>query len=399
MGRTTPALTVANALSWPLARSKRKPQAAWDKAVAKAAASTGAEPDEADRQWIADYGFLLDCVAKVPGLTPVGWISSLSDAQQRLATRLRIRELHRRHPEIGAEPIERPIFVVGLPRTATTLAHRVLAAAPAHRGPLRWEMYHPDLKRSHEVEERRIEQVRKQGAVTRFAPDFDVIHPIEATQAEESILLLPHGLYHVLYHAPMPDYRAWLAERDTTVDYEYLKSVLQVLQHGRERRRWVLKNPLDLGQMAVIRKVFPDATFVWTHRDPTTVMGSLCSLMDLSYALFLRGVDRAAVGALALEVMAETVEIGRSWRQRHPEAVLDVPYHRLASDPSKYVPELYKELGANWSLTDGENLSRALAQNVRDRKHEYSLRHYDLDEYQVQQTFGSYLNWVVDLNS
>src|SRR5690606_19663240 len=110
-----------------------------------------------------------------------------------------------------------------------------------------------DLKRSHEVEERRIEQVRKQGAVTRFAPDFDVIHPIEATQAEESILLLPHGLYHVLYHAPMPDYRAWLAERDTTVDYEYLKSVLQVLQHGRERRRWVLKNPLNLEQMAVIR--------------------------------------------------------------------------------------------------------------------------------------------------
>ncbi|WP_026930861.1 sulfotransferase family protein [Glycomyces tenuis] len=399
MGRTTPALAIANAAAWPLARSKRRPQAAWDRAVDKAAAAAGVEPDEADRQWIDDFGFLLGCVAEVPGLTPVGWVSSLSDARDRLAKRLHVRDLHRKHPEIGSEPIERPVFVVGLPRTATTLAHRVLAMSPAHRGPLRWEMYHPDLQRAPEIEERRINEVRKQGAVTRFAPDFEVIHPIEATKPEESILLLPHGLYHVLYHAPMPDYRAWLAERDTTVDYRYLKEVLQVLQHGRERRRWVLKNPLDLGQMSAIRKVFPDATFVWTHRDPATVMGSLCSLMDLSYALFLRRVDRAAVGSLALEVMAETVERGRNWRQKHPEAVVDVPYHRLASDPGRYVPELYKELGAKWSLSDGENLSQALARNIRDRKHEYSLGHYGLDEYRIQQTFGDYLNWVVALNS
>ncbi|MCD0443106.1 sulfotransferase [Glycomyces sp. A-F 0318] len=397
--RTTPALTVTNALMRPVARSRRNPDQAWAKAAAEAQRETGVEADQSDLVWIEDFRFLLSCVAGVPGLTPIGWISSLNDAKQRLITRLRVRQLHRDHPEVGAEPIERPIFVVGLPRTATTLAHRILAAAPAHRGPLRWEMAHPDLPVGPEVERQRVKLAEKANVVTKWAPDFDVVHPVEATKAEESILLLPHGMYHVLYHSPMPEYQQWLAERDTTPDYAYLKAVLQVLQHGRDRRRWVLKNPLDLGQMATIKRVFPDATFVWTHRDPITVMGSLCSLIDLSYSLFLKRVDRPAIGRLALEVMAETVEAGRTWRQGHRDSVVDVPYHRLNADPARYVPELYQRLGAAWSETDAGNLADALARPVTDRKHEYSIREFDLTEADIEDTFGDYLKWVVSLNS
>lgn len=398
MGRTTFALTLTNALTWPVAQSKRDPDAAWSKAVAAAEKQAGVRVGDEDEQWIDDFRFLLNRVAEVPGLTPIGWISSLNDARQRLATRLRIRELHRRHPQIGAEPIENPIFVVGLPRTATTLTHRILAASPAHRGPLRWEMAHPDLPVGPEVERARIKSAEKANVVTKWAPDFDIIHPVEATKAEESILLLPHGLYHVLYHCPMPKYREWLAERDATADYRYLKEVLQVLQHGRDRRRWVLKNPLDLAEMGTVRRVFPDATFVWTHRDPITVMGSLCSLMDLSYSLFLKSFDRAALGRLALEVMAETVEAGRTWRQNNLEAVVDVPYHRLNADPERYVPELYERLGATWSETDSEHLHEALARPVRDRKHEYTIRQFDLTETEIENAFGDYHRFVFAVN-
>ncbi len=398
MGRTTFALTLTNALTWPVAHSRRNPDAAWDKAVAAAEKKAGVQTEDGDKAWIADFRFLLNCVAQAPGLTPIGWISSLNDAQQRLVTRLRIRELHRRHPEIGAEPIERPVFVVGLPRTATTLTHRILAAAPAHRGPLRWEMAYPDLPVDPEAERRRIGIAKKANVVTKWAPDFEVIHPIEATKAEESILLLPQGLYHVLYHCPMPQYREWLAGRDATADYRYLKEVLQVLQHGRDRRRWVLKNPLDLAEMATIKRVFPDATFVWTHRDPITVMGSLCSLMDLSYSLFLKSFDRAALGRLALEVMTETVEAGRTWRQHHLDAVVDVPYHRLNAAPERYVPELYEKLGARWSETDSEHLQQALARPVRDRKHEYTIRRFDLTEADIEAAFGDYNRFVFAVN-
>ncbi|SDK94828.1 Sulfotransferase family protein [Glycomyces sambucus] len=399
MARTTPALALTNALMAPVARSRRNPDAAWDKAVTAAQREAGVEIDKSDQDWIEEFRFLLGCVADVPGLTPIGWISSLNDAQQRLVTRLRVRRLHQEHPGIGAEPIERPVFVVGLPRTATTLAHRILAAAPAHRGPLRWEMAHPDLAVDPEVERKRVKLAEKAKVVTKWAPDFDIVHPVEATKAEESILLLPQGMYHVLYHSPMPKYQRWLGERDAAPDYRYLKEVLQVLQYGRERRRWVLKNPLDLGEMATIKQVFPDAVFVWTHRDPITVMGSLCSLIDLSYSLFLKQIDRAAIGRLALEVMSETVEKGRTWRQGNRASVVDVPYHRLNADPDRYVPELYRQLGATWSNTDAAHLADALARPVTDRRHEYSIRQFDLTEDDIEGAFGDYMNWVMTLNS
>ncbi|GAB3652800.1 sulfotransferase family protein [Glycomyces tarimensis] len=396
--RTTLTFKALNASLTPLARSRRDPGAAWDRAIRQAERTSGIDVDETDRQWIEDFRFLIGCVADVPDLSPIGWLTTIMDARARLVNRLRIRRLHQRHPEIGAEPIERPVFVVGLPRTATTLAHQVLAASPACRGPLLWEMVNTDLERDPKTTAKRIRTVRRQFSSTRYAPDFDFIHPVDAENPEESMFLLPHGLYHLLFHAPMPAYREWFASRDTTIDYKYLKSALQVLQHGRPRRRWVLKYPMDLGQMSAIKQVFPDATFVWTHRSPTTVMGSLCSLADLAQSLFLARVDRDALGELALELMVETVEAGRAFRQRHRASVVDVPYHRLAADPGMFVPGLYKDLGIEWTWDDGEHLVNALGNPVRDRKHEYHVGAYGLTPEQIDRAFGDYERMVSSLN-
>ncbi|THV23495.1 sulfotransferase family protein [Glycomyces paridis] len=394
--RTTLAFKAVNTGMSPMLRSRKDPAKAWAKAVERAEKIAGSRTDESDRQWIDDFRFLIGCAADVPNLSPIGWVTTMMDAQARLVNYLRIRDLHRAHPAIAEEAIERPIFVVGLPRTATTLAHQVLARSKSCRGPRLWEMVRAGLKLDPAEEAKLVKAVGKQFSATRFAPDFDHIHPVNATKPEESMFLLPHGLYHLLFHAPMPEYRKWFAARDTTVDYRYLKSALQVLQYGRPRlangapHRWVLKYPMDLGQMPAIRKVFPDATFVWTHRSPVTVMGSLCSLADLAQSLFVSRVDREALGVYAMELMVETVESGRAFRQRQPSAVVDVPYHRLADDPYRYVPGLYKQLGIDWTMEDDSNLVRALERPQRDRKHEYTLGAYGLDDDSVHKAFADY---------
>ena len=399
MGRTTPVFKMLNLALTPVLRSRSNPDAAWDKAVAGAERITGIEVGDEHKRWIEDFRFLIRCVADVPGLTPIGWMTTIMDARQRMVNRLRIMDLHRRHPEIAEERIRRPVFVVGLPRTATTLAHNILALSPEHRGPRLWEMMYTDLKCEPEVEQQRIKAVRKQFNTTRFAPDFDFIHPVDADKPEESMFLLPHGLYHVLFHAPMPRYQEWLSDRDPAPDYRYLKAALQVLQYGRPRKRWVLKYPMDLGNMAVIRRVFPDAKFVWTHRDPNTVIGSLCSLADLAQSLFIRRVDRDELGSHALDLMVQMVERGRTFRQRHRDSVIDVPYHRLVSAPERYVPDLFEELGTPWTVADSENLAEVLRNPVRDRKHEYTLSAYGLSEERVEQAFGDYITWNTSLNS
>ncbi|WP_026931327.1 sulfotransferase family protein [Glycomyces tenuis] len=400
--RTTPLFKAVNAAMAPALRSRRNPEAAWEKAVHQAERVSGVAVDGDDEQWIADFEFLIRCVAAVPGLSPMGWATTVMDARARLVNRLRIRELHRRHPEIGAEPIEKPVFIVGLPRTATTLSHQVLAASPACRGPLMWELTHTGLEPDPAAKAKRIKRARRQFSTTKWAPELAHIHPLDVTKPEESMFLLPHGVYHLLFHAPMPKYREWFAERDTSADYRYLKEALQVLQYGRERRRWILKYPFDICHMPVIQRVFPGARFVWTHRDPVAVAGSLCSLAELSQSLFLTRPDRETVGRLTLELMVEAVEAGREFRRRHLAAVVDVPYHRLVSSPERYVPELHERLDIPWTFDDGErlvdSLNRSLRERERDRRHEYRVGDFGLDSEELEKAFADYQRWTAAID-
>ncbi|GAB3997782.1 sulfotransferase [Glycomyces albus] len=399
MSRTTLTASVMNTLLAPVSAGRKRPETAWEKAVADVEQSTG-RSTTGDEAFAADLGFTLSSLSEIPRLTPFGWQACLQNAKERLENRLRIRHLLETRPEIADEPIVDPVFVVGLPRTATTLAHKVLAASEDHRGPLLWEMMHTDLADSAEAAKtiRKLESSAR--LLTRLAPSWEVIHPIRVRQPEESIFILPHDTFQLALRTEMPAYREWLTERDYLPDYEYLKQALQVLQHGREPKRWILKHPGHLNHLDVIRKVFPDAKFVWTHRDPVTVMGSSCSLMETSWSLYQRRPDLRRIGKLTLELQAESIEKGRGSRLNLPtEAIVDVPYHRLNSDPHNEVPKLYEALGAKWTDKDAGNLETVLARPLPDRRHEYGLSRYGLNAPQVEAAFGDYVRLVDGFNS
>lgn len=400
MSRTTLTASIVNAMLIPASSGRKRPKEAWEKAVAQVEKTTGWSV-AGEEQFVADLGFHLRCLADEPKLTPFGWQSAVQDAKARLENRLRIRQRIMDHPEIADEQLVNPVFVVGLPRTATTLAHKILAASDDHRGPLLWEMLRTDVPIDPAEAAKTIKMIDK-GArmMVKFAPSWEVIHPIRSTAPEESMFILPHGTYHLALRAALPEYRAWLGERDYTDDYVYLKRALQVLQYGREPKRWTLKYPAHLNDLEVIREVFPDAKFVWTHRDPSTVIGSLCSLMETSWSLFQRRPDLHQIGEVALGLLVESIEKGRQSRLQLPgDAVVDVPYHRLNSDPVNEVPKLYEALDAEWTEKDAGNLENVLARPQADRRHEYMLSRYGLDMQGVEDAFGDYTNLCGNFNT
>jgi len=231
---------------------------------------------------------------------------------------------------------------------------------------------------------------RGAGMMERLAPDIPHIHPISVNRPEESMFLLPHGSHWPILHGLMPSYTAWSAQRDQTGDYEYLKQGLQVLQHGREPKRWFLKYPAHLGDMDTIKKVFPDATFVWTHRDPVTVIGSFCSLVETFWGMYQHETDREVIGRFALDHLAAQVEQGLELRRNlPPSSIVDVPYHKLSADPFTEVPRLYSAIGATWTTRDQEHLAEVVAKPKGTPSHRYDLSDY-LDAGEVEQRFASY---------
>ncbi|MEU2620296.1 sulfotransferase [Streptomyces sp. NPDC007157] len=378
-------LALANLLLGPVSRTRRTPDQAFEQLLAAAGQAEGDEP------FADDFRHLLRCWSRAEHLTPVGRLSARGHVGRHLANRARIRRLLAEHPGIEREPVDRPVFVVGLPRTATTLAHGLLSLSGDHRCPLLWELLTPDLDLGSTEREKAIRTARRLvGGINLFAPGFRHIHNLRPEGPEECTFALPHTVMP-LSQAVIPEYLPWHESHDFAADYRYLKQIYQVLQYGRPRRRWVLKSPLHLENLDALRAVFPDATIVWTHRDPATAVASFCSLVEHGMAVSTRPLDLNRIGATWLELLSRSAARGLAARAHIPrEALVDVPYTWLGADPAAGAPKLYAAVGARWTEADAARLPAVVARPKGTRVHSYDLARYGLTRAAVDTAFADY---------
>src|SRR5260370_28347973 len=113
---------------------------------------------------LADFGVgdffeaisrLLESCHREARLNLIGKIALRSDLLRTLCSRLLMQRDRQLYPGIARQEIHEPLFIVGLPRTGTTLLHSLLAADPEHRVPLTRHvmMPHPPTR---DNEQRRI---------------------------------------------------------------------------------------------------------------------------------------------------------------------------------------------------------------------------------------------------
>lgn len=403
MRRTTARLRLVNALTAPAARARHDPYRFFDRLLeAQRSANAGidlTEEDESELQYLRRF---LGFIADVDSLSGVGWLSVRDMVKTRIKNRYLVRRLQAEHPEIRRERVQAPVFVIGLPRTATTLTHKILANAPGGRGPYMWEMDNIGLPRSEADEAKLRRQTQKRlDQILMLSPSWSRIHPVRADWVEEIYFLLNQSRLHNTM-APMPKYVDFLRTYDARPDYRFVRDVLQILQFRRPSPRWILKHPDSLGETAAIHHVFPDAKFVWTHRDPHTVMGSMCSMAEsLGYLHnHPKGVDPHAIGRVWLKILPEMVERARRERIQMPrETTVDVAYHAMMADPFKYVPGLFEKLDLKWTDADANNLKEALNRPRDQRGHEYSMAHYGLEPAMIDEAFGDYALFVDNLTA
>ncbi|PUB32232.1 sulfotransferase family protein [Promicromonospora sp. AC04] len=403
MSQTTPAvlpaLRLTNLLLAPATRTRRDADAVFDRMIARAA--RGRAPLSAEAAADLDHlRLVLRAFAAFPGLSPLGWTAGQAMLAGRIRNRVVVGDLRARHPEIADQPVAAPVFVVGMPRTGTTLTYNVLSRSPGHRGPKLWEMMHPGLAVDGRAEAALIRRTRRKFAVTSaLSSTWDTIHPMYAAAEEEDTFIRAHSELHSSA-VPMPDYLERLRTFDHRPDYRFLRDTLQLLSYGRPARRWVLKHPANLFHLSEIRDVFPDARFVWTHRSPEVALASLCSLAESSQRIHRRpgAVDLTQIGRDWLAIMSQGVS--RALVQRAelgPDAVLDLPYGRLTGEPGAALPELFEQLGAQWGADDDANLTAALEAPKSRPPHQYSLERFGLERSEVRAAFADYVTLLATL--
>ena len=274
-------------------------------------AATGLD-DFGDTRFLEPLGLLCDELADDAGLSPMGLVSQHTLFTQLLVNRLLVEHEIARHPEILDLPLEAPIIIAGLPRTGTTHLHNLLAADPRLRSLPYWESLEPVLADAERTvpdgpppdpDPRRARTDAALGFFNEAMPHFVRMHEMTTDHVHEEIQLLALDFSTMLFETsvPLPRYRDWFDATDQTETYRYLRRVLQVCTYLRHRdegapTRWVLKSPQHLAQFGPLRTVFPDATYVVTHREPVAVTVSMATMVAYSVRLAVEHPDPVAVG-------------------------------------------------------------------------------------------------------
>jgi hypothetical protein len=226
---------------------------------------------------------LLESCQREAHLNVTGKLALRADVVRTLCNRLSIERDRQLLPEITNQQIRQPVFIVGLPRSGTTLLHTLLAADPDHRAPLCWEVMSPSPPAGiHEQEGiRRADKSLR--SLRWLAPTFDHVHATGAELPQECVSLMSPSFlsdqFDTMYN--VPSYRGWFFKQDLQPAYEFHRRFLQHLQQRKKARRWVLKAPTHLFALPTLLSVYPDARLVQTHREPIEAIASVSSLITI----------------------------------------------------------------------------------------------------------------------
>ncbi len=368
---------------------QREDVGSYDDIAAAATRATGLS-DFGDDSHVEGLGVLLEDYASASGLTGVGNYRMRGSLKGLLVAKLMAQQGLLANPTSRDVDIERPLFIMGLPRSGTTLLQRLLTADPSHQGLEQWLADLPQPRPPRDTWDDDPIFSAMQGGYAAFHeanPELAGLHYSDAASHEECWRLLQHTGRSVAFEtqAYTPGYSAWLSGQDWVAPFERHRALLQLIGCNDADKRWVLKNPSSLMAVDAIKQVYPDAVIIVTHRDPVACTASMCSLSAASTRGFSDVFVGHTIGRTQLDLLSrEQQAFGAS---AHSAGVIDVAYDDLVGDPLNTVRGVYAAAGLAWSESVEAEVSVELDRSrsgVRAPKHHYELSDYGLTETQVR---------------
>ncbi len=369
--------------------------------------------ERAQRQAFDDSSFVLplrrliaSCNAE-SDLNGLGRNAVKYEIRRSLHNLLEFERRERQDPALLARPIERPIFITGMPRSGSTFLHRLLVRDTAVAAPLSWRLVHPHPAMSGRLGEA-IDRAKVQAQfyLMRFlAPELNSLHEVAAGEPEECTDITAQVFQSLRYDSVyrVPSYQSWLQHHGHVEAYRFHRRFLQHLDAQAPGRRWILKSPDHVFALDDIRAVYPDAQWVFIHRDPVAVLASVARLTQVLRRPFARSVDLAEIGQ---QVCASWLDGAQRMMRAAASSnfILQLHYREIIADPPKAAARLFQH-GGHASSSDAAQRMRKWLGNRTNRRHRQRQRRYDLTSFGLDaealreqfkpytDTFGIELEW------
>lgn len=341
------------------------------------------------------------------GLSLFGRFAMRNGLQRAADARHRVERAFAERPEIADEPIRNPVFIVGAPRSGTTILHALLHLDRDHRAPLSWEclLPYPAPGPTDHVDDERIDTVRREfDRIFRLVPDFRKKHYMAADSPQEclAITALNFTSFQFLAQAYLPSYHEWFVDADHERNLRWHRRFLQFLQSGGVRRpRWLLKSPVHLMRLRELFAVYPDARVIVTHRHPDRIVPSTASLVSSMRSLYTDHEDTSRTGREQLRIWADYFNrFLRDRRQNDGKVqIVDVLFDDFVRDQMAVVESIYARFGWPLREEDRARMERFLREEPRGKHgvHEYSLAEIGVTSAEVEHEYANYLDFLETL--
>jgi len=372
-----------------------------DEIMAKAKEDTGLS-DFGDPWFMEPFEVLVGALNRGGDLSSMGLQVQKASFLKWLTERLRRIELVKRNPEIAEEKVEILAEIVGLPRTGSTMVHRLLTSSPQVTSTYSWELLNP---LPFPGETPGDPQMRKDIAEAMAAfylqamPDMAAIHPLDPLGYEEDVLLLDRTFMSTGFQSTLtvPSYDQWLLDADQRPAYRELREWLQILQwqdKSRAGKKWLLKSPHHLTALRAILDVFPECSIVVTHRTPVETVPSYASMV---YTLTKSNTDKAdprEIGAYwdkrFQRVLRDVMEV----RKTAPERFIDIRYKDVQNQPIVEARKVFDALGLPYGAEEEALMESWLVENAREKHppHKYSAEDFGLTRDALARDFKFYID-------
>ena len=363
---------------------------------------TGGLEDLGDGPFVDGLTRFVESLAADARLNDIGRLISNERMLLHTVNRLHYVDDRKHMPEIAEQEIVRPVFIIGMPRTGTTILHDILARDPRSRAPLTWEVMFP----SPPPEASTFGTDPRIAACAATFPDrdaqlpgFDAIHPMGPQLTQECVVMMGETMCTPLFHNQfrVPTYQDWVDDdADWAAVYDFHHRQLQHLQARNPGDRWVLKTGAHLWGLDQLLARYPDARIVFTHRDPVKSMTSYSSLTTIVRRVGSDEVDPVEVaddwiGRLR-RVLLRGIEIRQA--REYPDAVFyDMHFPDFISDQFAEVEKIYEALDLPMSGEGADAMKAFIDDNPPGKHgiHRYSPAEFGVDPAGVRSEFATYI--------
>jgi len=365
--------------------------------VVSAARAKSAAPDPDSDSWREGLEILVQDHLKEDVLTERGWGIMKNRYTEALATRMQVDEYIRKKPAVAATPVTRPVFILGMPRTGTTMVSYLMSTDIANRSMLRWEAYNVvplAAPGALKTDPRCVVEVAKDEAMFKANPTVGAAHWEPGDGPTECVHLVAQDFRSLMFAvlSVTPTYHDWILFCNMATAFEHRKRVLQILQINNPGR-WVLKMPSDSLFIRQLFRTFPDAKVIWTHRDPYAAFASSVSMRGKSRTIFNKDSGLDYMHERFPMQMAMHLTRPLELSRERPDDIFHVYYDDLVADPLAQMRNIYRWLGDEWTDSTETGMQGWLKENPQGRygAHSYSLEQWGFNRRDLIPYFSDYL--------